>query len=177
MPPDPFQRRAGTWGSRALDQMGEGGFGAFLKDIDQFDPLVFGIAPKDARLMDPQARLFLETCLHALESAGYAGRVGAREVGVYAAAMWSQYQLAGSGVSEGPVPNSSQAENRQQGLALLRADRAVADGRHNVLIVADGFASVRSQPCGMAIAKWLWPAASIYPCGRRNTGSLSKAVS
>ncbi|HSM06623.1 MAG TPA: amino acid adenylation domain-containing protein [Longimicrobiales bacterium] len=52
--------------------------------IDQpeaFDAAFFGISPREAELMDPQHRLFLETCWHALENAGYApasvdGRVG-----------------------------------------------------------------------------------------------------
>ncbi|GAA2614045.1 SDR family NAD(P)-dependent oxidoreductase [Streptomyces axinellae] len=66
------------------------GQGAFLDDVYAFDPLFFNISPRDAELMDPQERLFLQTAWHAFEDAGYPpGRLGdphapgARPVGVF----------------------------------------------------------------------------------------------
>ncbi|GGC57490.1 hypothetical protein GCM10011504_39720 [Siccirubricoccus deserti] len=44
--------------------------GGFLSGIEDFDPRFFGIAPAEARIMDPQQRLFLETAWLALEDAG-----------------------------------------------------------------------------------------------------------
>src|SRR5262245_58453179 len=41
--------------------------GAFLDQVDQFDPAFFGISPREARSMDPQQRLLLEVCWEALE--------------------------------------------------------------------------------------------------------------
>jgi hypothetical protein len=42
-------------------------WGGFIDGIDQFDPLFFKISPTEARRMDPQERVFLECCYHAIE--------------------------------------------------------------------------------------------------------------
>lgn len=47
---------------------------AYVDDIAQFDPDFFAISPREARLMDPQQRLFLMEAWNALEDAGYADR-------------------------------------------------------------------------------------------------------
>lgn len=47
--------------------------GAYLDEIDKFDPLFFKISPKEAGVMDPNQRFFLQTAWKALEDAGYGG--------------------------------------------------------------------------------------------------------
>ncbi|MGL4203651.1 MAG: SDR family NAD(P)-dependent oxidoreductase, partial [Enterobacter roggenkampii] len=71
-------------------------WGAFLTDIDCFDPLFFGITPREAQLMDPQERLFLQTAWLLFEDAGYALSRVPKETGVFVGAMYSEYQLLGA---------------------------------------------------------------------------------
>lgn len=58
--------------------------GGYLENIDKFDNALFSISPREARLMDPNQRLFLECSWAALEDAGYGGKtvMGSR-TGVY----------------------------------------------------------------------------------------------
>jgi acyl transferase domain-containing protein len=64
-----------------------------LEDYDRFDPLFFSISPKEAELMDPQQRLFLQTCWHAVEDAGYDTRsLSGSRCGVFAGCANSDYQ-------------------------------------------------------------------------------------
>jgi acyl transferase domain-containing protein len=57
--------------------------GAFLDGIELFDAEFFGIAPREARAMDPQHRLLLEVAWEALEHAGYRPDAVAGMAGVF----------------------------------------------------------------------------------------------
>ncbi|MBC3753027.1 hypothetical protein H8I07_18570, partial [Bacillus pumilus] len=46
-------------------------WGGFMKDVDKFDPQFFHISPREAKLMDPQERLFLQCVYETMEDAGY----------------------------------------------------------------------------------------------------------
>ncbi|HEV2783516.1 MAG TPA: SDR family NAD(P)-dependent oxidoreductase [Actinophytocola sp.] len=77
--------------------------GAFLDEVDRFDPAFFGISPREALAMDPQQRLMLELAWEALEDAGIvpaevAGSRTAVFVGAIAddyAALWQRLGAAG----------------------------------------------------------------------------------
>jgi acyl transferase domain-containing protein len=64
-----------------------------LEDIAGFDADFFGISPREAATLDPQHRLFLEVCYHALENAGHAGVSGGGRVGVFAGTGYHLYAL------------------------------------------------------------------------------------
>ena len=71
-------------------------WGGFIDGHNAFDPLFFNISPKEAALIDPQERVFLQTVWQAIADAGYTGKsLSNSQVGVYAGVMWSQYQLLG----------------------------------------------------------------------------------
>jgi amino acid adenylation domain-containing protein len=78
-------------------------WGGFIADVDKFDAFLFGIPPREAELMDPQERLFLQCAWAALEDAGYcrssmlgSQAKGTRRIGVYAGVMYGQYQIFGA---------------------------------------------------------------------------------
>jgi len=64
-----------------------------LDGAANFDANFFGISPRDAQIMDPQHRIFLECAWEALESAGYAVNIVDQAVGVYAGASMNTYLL------------------------------------------------------------------------------------
>jgi amino acid adenylation domain-containing protein len=67
--------------------------GVVLEDVELFDASFFGLTPRDAELMDPQHRLFLECAWEAMEDAGYDSRRTPGEVGVFTSALMSHYLL------------------------------------------------------------------------------------
>ncbi len=64
-----------------------------LDDIEIFDASFFDFTPREASLIDPQHRLFLEHAWEALENAGYAAERGSR-TGVYAGESINSYLLS-----------------------------------------------------------------------------------
>lgn len=62
-----------------------------LDDAADFDAALFQMTPREAAMIDPQQRCFLEICYTALEHAGYAPRQTTGKVGVFAGVSPSQY--------------------------------------------------------------------------------------
>ncbi|OEJ69007.1 hypothetical protein BEN30_04620 [Magnetovibrio blakemorei] len=93
-------------------------WGGFIDDVDCFDANFFDYTPREASLLDPQERLFLETTWHLLERAGhtraalqdrYQGRVG-----VFVGAMYQQY-------------NAMETDRDSQSLLRLSSYAAIAN--------------------------------------------------
>lgn len=62
-----------------------------IKDADQFDAEFFGINPREAEIMDPQQRIFLELAWSALEAAGCDPDTYKGSIGVFAGAGTNTY--------------------------------------------------------------------------------------
>ncbi|WP_340621269.1 SDR family NAD(P)-dependent oxidoreductase [Xenorhabdus siamensis] len=78
-----------------------GKWGGFIEGVDEFDPLFFNLSPRDARVMSPQERLFLQCAYDTIEDAGYSHRtLGSRDwtrlpkkMGVYVGVMYGEYEF------------------------------------------------------------------------------------
>lgn len=66
-------------------------WGGFINDVDKFDPLFFGISPKEAVWMDPQLRILLETIYASIEDAGYGKKIRGTNTGVYVGTFSRDY--------------------------------------------------------------------------------------
>ena len=64
-----------------------------LEDIEWFDASYFGYTPREAEIMDPQQRVFLECAVTALENAGYNPDTYKGLIGVYAGTGMNTYLL------------------------------------------------------------------------------------
>ena len=64
---------------------------ATLADLEMFDAEFFGFSPKEAAIMDPQHRHFLEVAWEALENAGHPPENFAGPIGVYAGCGMGSY--------------------------------------------------------------------------------------
>jgi polyketide synthase PksN len=66
--------------------------GGFIADIDRFDARFFGIAPREAELMDPQQRVFLQIVWQTIENAGYkVAELAESRTGVFVGAASGDY--------------------------------------------------------------------------------------
>ena len=157
---------ADRWDWRAVDGDPTKGpftnvrFGGFVPDVDTFDAAFFRIAPREAELMDPQHRLFMECVWAAIEHAGHApGALAGRKVGVFVglnlldyvemanrAGIMEAQQLTGLGHAFCP--------NRLSFLLDIHGPSQVVDTACSSSLVAlhRAVMSIRHEGCEMAIA-------------------------
>jgi acyl transferase domain-containing protein/acyl-CoA synthetase (AMP-forming)/AMP-acid ligase II/acyl carrier protein/SAM-dependent methyltransferase len=135
-------------------------WGGFLDEVDRFDPRFFHITPREARVMDPQQRIFLETAWRALEHAGYAGRaLAGTDTGVFVGCSRNDYlRLVAPvlGKTDGRAAfgnNNAIIPNRLSFLLNLRGPSALVDTLCSSSLVALhlGCQAVRAGECRVAI--------------------------
>ncbi|RCX14281.1 acyl transferase family protein [Anaerobacterium chartisolvens] len=78
---------------------------AILDGMDQFDASFFDFSAREAEIMDPQHRLFLESAWEVMESAGYSSELYDGRIAVYAGANLSGYMIRNLYSNPGLVEN------------------------------------------------------------------------
>ena len=78
---------------------------AVLEDIDKFDASFFDYSTREAEIMDPQHRIFLECAWEAMESAGYNSELYDGRVAVFAGSALSGYMVRNLYSNPGLVEN------------------------------------------------------------------------
>lgn len=145
---------------RYLRQGLSAGPAGYLDQIDQFDPGLFGILPRDAVNMDPQERLFLETCWRLLESTGYLDEYNKEAgTGVFVGSMYGAYgQLAATRWNAGQLSGGHSAHwslaNRVSYCFDLQGPSFAVDSACSSSLTAVHLAceSLLRNECRMAIA-------------------------
>ena len=169
-------------------------WGGFIEDVDKFDAAFFGIRPKEARSMDPQQRIFMETAWKALEDAGVQpSTLAGRQVGVFAGVTSYDYMelvrqaqsevgiYAYSGTFPSVLPHRLSFMLGLHGpsevvdtacssalVALHRARRALLDGECE-LAIAGGVAALLTPELFISFSK----AGMLSPDGRCKTFSAN----
>lgn len=116
-------------------------WGAFIDDIDGFDPEFFNISEREALYMSPEQRLWLMTSWQALADAGLTEtRVSGRPVGVFAGARTSDYS---SRLRENNEPISS--------MTLLGSDNAILASRISYFLNLKGPSITYDTACSSSL--------------------------
>jgi acyl transferase domain-containing protein/acyl-CoA synthetase (AMP-forming)/AMP-acid ligase II/acyl carrier protein/ubiquinone/menaquinone biosynthesis C-methylase UbiE len=157
-------------------------WGGFVEGFAEFDPLFFNISPREAFNMDPQERLFIESCWEVLEDAGYTKEQLAEEyhgrVGVFAGITKTGFDLYGpdlwrQGESIFPHTSFSSVANRVSYLLNLQGPSMPIDTMCSSSLTAihEACEHLHRGECEMAIAGgvnlYLHPATYMALCGQQ----------
>lgn len=130
-----------------------------LEDADKFDPLFFNISPKEAELMDPQQRLFLESCWHCIEDAGIsASSLSGSRCGVFVGCSTGDYEQRMSGQqlnTQGLMGKATSILSARISYLLnlkgpcMAIDTACSS---SLVAISEACSSILSGACDMALA-------------------------
>ncbi|MBD9735944.1 polyketide synthase, partial [Streptomyces sp. H28] len=133
--------------------------GGFIDGVDRFDPGFFGILARDSVRIDPQERLFLETCWDLLEQTGHLGDRAGGRTGVFAGVMYGTYgQLGATAWPQGELTGAHSSywsvANRVSYLLDLSGPSYAVDSACSSSLTALHLAceSLRRGECDTAVA-------------------------
>ncbi|RKW34640.1 MAG: polyketide synthase, partial [Lautropia sp.] len=156
-----------------------------LDDAGRFDAAFFGIGPREAELMDPQQRIFLELAWQCLEHGGHAPRDGDRRIGVFAGMYNATYfqrhlqhypeKIAGLGEFQVML------DNEKDYIATRTANRLNLQGpaisvhtacSTSLVAIAQAVLALRAGQCEMALAGGVAVTAPVNSGYRYEAGSM-----
>lgn len=171
-------------------------WGAFLDGVEMFDPLFFNISPKEAELMDPQERMFLQTAWRTLEDAGYTSKQiresiekkNSADAGVFVGVTSNTYCLQGPNhwrSGSMPIPTSLpwSIANRVSYVFNFQGPSMPVDTACSSSLTAIHMAcqSIRNGECSIAIAGgvnlYLHPAKYVWMCQMGMLSSKGRCAS
>lgn len=150
------------WYSDYKDEMEamQSKWGGFISGVAEFDPLFFGISPKEAEYICPEQRLLLTYIWHAIEDAGITPKaLPGIPTGVFIAAAPSDYRCGkmginasdGSGLSANPSP-SMMANRISYILNLSGPSECCETGCSSSLVALHrAIQSIKNHECEQAI--------------------------
>lgn len=97
--------------------------GSVIDNIEYFDADFFGIGAKEAEIMDPQQRIFMECCWEAMESSGYAKINQKQNIGVFSSCGINSYLINNVNQNVGYVKNRNFLSNSSDFQVMMGNDR------------------------------------------------------
>ena len=137
--------------------------GGFLQErIDEFDPLFFGMSPREAAVVDPQQKLLLEVSWETFENAGLSwDKIYGSKTGVFVGGFTVDNKLIQLGELNRDLINSHTAtsstmvimSNRVSYMYNLRGPAVTMDTACSSSVIATHYAvqSLRNGDCDMAL--------------------------
>ncbi len=160
-----FESRSGTGGEKYV------GARSVLERPDLFDASFFGIYPKEAELMDPQHRVFLECAWEAIEHAGYDPGAYPGMIGVYAGLSLNTYLLHNLGKARELAKNYQVAEYQ----TMLGNDKDFLPVRVSYKLNLRGPSMTVQTACSTSLVAICQAATSLltYQCDMALAGGVS----
>ena len=146
-----------------------------LGEVDLFDAGFFGIQPKEAELMDPQHRVFLECAWDALENAGYDPERYAGLIGTYAGLSLNTYLLYNLCVNRGSIEQWMNSHQLSAHPSLLGNDKDFLPSRVSYKLNLKGPSITIQTACSTSLVAvcQACQALQTYQCDMALAGGVS----